>query len=84
LTGATTATIAVYRILDAATGTVDTTDLTEDAGPANEDTNQFRYDATAKQYVYNLQTKGWPAPATYRIVVTLQDGSTYAVNVSLR
>jgi hypothetical protein len=36
------ATIAVYKILNAASGTVDTTDLTADAGTANDSGNTFR------------------------------------------
>ena len=84
LSGTATARIAVYRILNVATGTVDTTDLTEDAGAANENSDRFRYDTGAQHYIYNLNTKGWQAPATYRLIVTLADGSTHAVDFSLR
>jgi probable HAF family extracellular repeat protein len=84
LTGAATATIAVYRILDIATGTVDTTSFATDSGASTENTNQFRYDTASQQYIYNLQTKNWRAPATYQIVVTVSDGSSHNVNVSLR
>lgn len=78
-----TATIAVYKVLDTATGTIDTTELTEDAGAANDTGNAFRYGGDGK-YVFNLSTKNWPAPATYRIIVTLSDGSVYSVDFSLR
>jgi probable HAF family extracellular repeat protein len=84
LTGAAEATISVNQVLDVAVGTVDTTDLTEDAGTANEDSNRFRYDEAAKQYIFNLSTKGWQAPATYRIVASISDGRTYTVHFSLR
>jgi sugar lactone lactonase YvrE len=77
------ATIAVYKVLNTATGTVDTTALTEDAGAANDTGNAFRYAGDGK-YIFNLSTKGWPAPATYRIIVTLSDGSVYSVDFSLR
>jgi sugar lactone lactonase YvrE len=78
-----TATISVYKVLDTATGTIDTTQLTEDAGAANDTGNAFRYAGDGK-YVFNLSTKGWPAPATYRMSVTLSDGSVYSVDFSLR
>ena len=84
LTGETTARIAVYRILNVATGTVDTTDLTDDAGAANETSDRFRYDGASQQFIFNLQTKGWLAPATYRIVVTFGDGTTQTIDFSLR
>lgn len=84
ITGTATATIAVYRVLNIATGTVDTTALTDDAGAANENSNRFRYAAAGAAYIYDLKTKGWSAPATYRIVVTLSDGSVHWVDFSLR
>jgi len=80
---AAVATIAVYKVLDAAVGTVDTTDLMVDAGNASSTGNLFRH-AGGGQYIYNLSTAGWSAPATYRIVVTLDDGSQHAVDYSLR
>lgn len=81
---AAVATIAVFKMLDVATGAVDTTDLTADAGAANNNGVLFRYDATSQQYVYNLSTAGWSAPATYRIIVTLDDGTQHMVEFSLR
>ena len=45
--------------------------------------SDFRYDATAQQYIYN-----WKTPNTggnyWRIGVTLDDGQTYYVNIGLR
>jgi len=84
VTGAATATISVYKVLDVAVGTVDTTDLTADAGIANDTSNRFRYDSEAGQYVFNLSSKGWQAPATYRIAVTVSDGTVHTVDFSLR
>jgi hypothetical protein len=78
-----TATIAVYKVLDSATGTVDTTSLTEDAGAANDNDNQFRHAGNGR-YIFNLSTTGWPDQATYRLVVTLSDGGAYWVDFSLR
>jgi len=84
LTGAATATIAVHKVLDVAVGSVDTTEYTADAGQANDTSNQFRYVAEAQQYIFNLSTKGWAAPATYRIFVTLSDGTAHTIDFSLR
>jgi hypothetical protein len=69
-------------VLDAATGSVDTTDMTADAGASNDSGPMFR--VAGDRYIYNLSTKGFDAPATYRIVVTLSDGEMYWVDVSLR
>lgn len=76
--------IAVFKVLDVATGTIDETDLTEDAGASNDNGSYFRYSAGGPHYIYNLSTKGWDAPATYRIIVTLDDGSTHSVDFSIR
>jgi Tol biopolymer transport system component len=82
--GTAVATIAVHKVLDVATGSVDTTDLTADAGNANDNGPLFRVDPETLQYIYNLSTRGFEAPATYRIRVTLDDGGVYTVNFSLR
>lgn len=55
-----------------------------DAGGANNNGVLFRYDAAGQQYIYNLSTAGWSAPATYQIVVTLDDGMQQTVLFSLR
>jgi sugar lactone lactonase YvrE len=78
------ATLEVFKVIDAATGTVDTTDLTIDSGQSGDSGNQFRYDAVDEHYVFNLSTKGWTAPATYKLTVRLDDGSEYSVQFSLR
>ncbi len=78
------ATISVFKLLDAAIGTVDTTDLTADSGMANENSNLFRYDAVGQHYIYNLSTMGYMAPATYRIFVNLEDGTQQFIDFSLR
>lgn len=78
------ATISVFRAMDIATGSLDTTDLVADAGNANGDGNLFRFDRIGQQYIFNLSTRGFLAPATYRIFVTLDDGSRDFVDFSLR
>jgi hypothetical protein len=82
--GLATATIGVYQVVNAATGTVDMTNLTADAGAANDNGLTFRFDSSSGDYVYNLSTVGFPSPATYRIRVTVSDGSVYTVDFSLR
>jgi lysophospholipase L1-like esterase len=44
--------------------------------------NQFRYDATSRQYVFNLSTKSLTS-GTWSLKVTLDDGATYSTHVSL-
>ena len=78
------ASIAVHKLLDAATGTVDMTDLTADAGQSSSDSGWFRFDAETERYVFNLSTKNMSAPATYRIQVTLDDSTVHTVTFSLR
>ena len=78
------ASIAVHKVLDTATGTVDMTDLTADAGQSSQNSGWFRFDAETERYVFNLSTRNMSAPATYRIQVTLDDSSVYTVNFSLR
>lgn len=53
----------VVRVSTAASGEV------EDAGQANPD-NDFRYDATLRGYIFNLQTKGL-AQGTYNLIFTI-------------
>lgn len=78
------ASLTVQQVLDAATGTTDITDLTEDAGQSSGNSGWFRYDADREKYVFNLSTKELPAPGTYRIRVSLDDGTVHVVNFSLR
>lgn len=49
---------------------------------ANEGTN-FRYDAAAQQYVFNLGTRNWTA-GSYQITVSLDDGSQIKAVVGAR
>jgi hypothetical protein len=45
--------------------------------------NQFRYDATAGQYIFNWSTKGLTA-GTYSIKIDLGDSAIHAVQISLK
>ena len=80
----TVATIAVFRVIDVATGDTDTTDLTSDSGSSGDNGNVFRYDPIDEHYIFNLSTRGFEADATYRIVVSLDDGAAHTVDFSLR
>ncbi|GAB4362793.1 MAG: hypothetical protein Kow00128_02910 [Deltaproteobacteria bacterium] len=56
-----------------------------DATPAggSDSGNIFRYDVTANQYVYNLKTGGFSA-GTWKVIVFLEDGSSYDVPIGIR
>lgn len=45
--------------------------------------NLFRYDATDSLYIFNLNTKVM-SKGSHNVIVTLNDGSTYTVMISLR
>jgi hypothetical protein len=53
------------------------------SGNANTD-NLYRYDPTAKQYIYNLDTKSLAPGNSYLVRTTLDDGSTHDVVMSIR
>lgn len=44
----------------------------------------YRWDSTARQYIYNWSTKGFASGFFYRVGVTLDDGQTYFVSIGLR
>jgi Tol biopolymer transport system component len=78
------ASLTVQQVLDTATGTIDITDLTSDAGQSSGNSGWFRYDPETERYVFSLSTKDLTAPGTYRIRVSLDDRSVYTVDFSLR
>ena len=82
--GEAVATISVFKLLEAASGRLDATDLAADSGQANDDGNRFRFDPIGQQYIFNLSTTGFEAPATYRIFVDLDDGTRKSIDFSLR
>ena len=45
--------------------------------------NEFRYDATSQQYVFNWSTKGL-SKGTYQLIASLDDGSSHSVIISLK
>lgn len=45
--------------------------------------NQFRYDLTSQQYIFNWSTKGL-ASGTYALVIDLSDSAEYTVDISLK
>jgi len=45
--------------------------------------NSFRYDPASNQYIFNLSTKGLSA-GSHKIIVTLDDGTTYSIAIKLK
>lgn len=43
--------------------------------------NQFRYDSTGKQYIFNLSTKGF-STGTYQLSIDLGDGVSHTLNIT--
>jgi dipeptidyl aminopeptidase/acylaminoacyl peptidase len=78
------ASMTVQHVLDTATGTIDITDLTADAGQSSGNSGWFRYNPETTRYEFSLSTRDLPAPGTYRIRVSLDDRTVYTVDVSLR
>jgi len=78
------ASIAVHKVLDTATGSVDMTDLTLEAWQSSTSNGSFRFDPETERYVFNLSTRGMSAPSTYQIQVTLDDHTVHTINMSLR
>jgi len=72
------ATLAVYKILDSSTGTVEVVTV-EAAGNSNED-NLFRF--SDGNYIYNLDTSTY-TEGTYRLEAHIDDNTTHTVNVSM-
>lgn len=63
---------------------IGTTDMTDATSTGNSDTgNEFRFDPTSGQYIYNLSTKGF-ATGTWLLRAKLNDGTTHDVFISLR
>jgi hypothetical protein len=71
--------IFVARVSAGVTGTY--VETTSNAAP--DGGNLFRYDASARQYIYNLSTKGL-ATGTWSIRVDLGDSVEHSVRVSLK
>jgi hypothetical protein len=68
-----------------AKGSPITAAVNESAFSAPADTaSTFRWDPTARQYIYNWNTDKTQAGNYWRIGVRLDDGQTYAVNIGLR
>jgi len=72
-------TLSYARISNGVVGSVNETVSTSAATTGN----LFRYDPTARQYIFNWSTKGL-APGTYRLFINLGDGVEHTVDVGLR
>jgi hypothetical protein len=66
-------------------GSLITAAVNESALSAAADTaGTFRWDPTARQYIYNWNTEKTQAGSYWRIAVRLDDGQTYQVSIGLR
>ena len=73
------ATISLQKLA----GVIPAGDVFDDSSGAANDGNLFRYDPTSNQYIFNLSTKT-ATTGKWQIVVTLEDGATYSVNIGLK
>jgi DNA-binding beta-propeller fold protein YncE len=72
------ATLAVYKILDQPSGTVE--EVTVEAAGNSDEGNLFRY--SDGNYIYNLDTNPY-GEGTYRLDVHIDDNSIHSVDVSM-
>jgi hypothetical protein len=59
------------------------TELEATSTSAADTGNQFRYDATSNQYIFNLSTKGFTEGA-YQLRIDLGDGVSHVVTITSR
>ncbi|MBI5117301.1 PxKF domain-containing protein, partial [Candidatus Poribacteria bacterium] len=78
--GTAAAALSVFKITDTVTGTVLEVE-TVPVGEANTG-NLFRYDPVEQQYIYNWSTQGL-TQGTYKLRITLDDGTIHDTNLSL-
>lgn len=65
------------KISDTGTGT----EVAAVSTSAADASDQFRYDASGNQYIFNLSTKGFTV-GTYQLVIDLGDGVMHTVNIT--
>jgi hypothetical protein len=73
--------VSSFRLVQKSSGTV--TDVDESVVSTTPDT-AFRWDPTAKQWIFNMATKALPANTTYYYRVTLNDSTTIDFFFGLR
>lgn len=75
-------TVAAFNLVQIMSGTI-TTDVNE---PVDSTTpfNEFRWDAVAQQWIFNMATKSLSAGRTYFYRATLNDGSTIDFHFGIR
>ena len=77
--GGAVATLSVAKVSDDVAGS-----YVEAVSTSNATTGSlFRYDAAGQQYIFNLATKGLTT-GTWSLKVTLDDGTSYTLQISLR
>jgi hypothetical protein len=73
------ATLSLAKVSDSVTGTFEAAVSTS----AADSGNTFRYDPTSGTYIFNLATSGLQT-GTWSLAITMGDGLTRTVNISLR
>ncbi|MFL6302230.1 MAG: lectin-like domain-containing protein [Candidatus Sulfotelmatobacter sp.] len=78
----TAAVIKNFQLVSRSNGTV--VSVIDENADANIVDNGFRFDTTAQQWIFNLSTKGFIAPATYVYQINLNDGTQINFQFGLR
>jgi hypothetical protein len=74
--------VSSFRLTGQGVGTVVTT-VDESVDSTTPDT-AFRWDPTAQQWIFNMNTKSLPDNMTYQYTITLNDGSMIAFVFGLK
>jgi len=73
--------VSSFNLIRIVNGTVSTT--VDEAVTSTTPDSNFRWDATAQQWIFNISTKPLAAQATYFYAIGLKDGSTIMFNYGL-
>jgi len=74
--------ITSFQLVSIAQGTVVT--VVDETAAATTIDNGFRFDPTGQQWIFNLSTKNFSAPATYVYQINLNDGTQINFQFGLR
>ena len=73
--------VAGFALTQVAGGTV--ADVDETVSSTTSD-NAFRWDASAQEWIFNINTSNLPAGQTYTFVIQLNDGSSISFRFGLK
>jgi hypothetical protein len=74
--------VASFRLVATITGTA--VDIVNEPVDSTTPDTAFRWDATDKQWIYNINTKSLAKNKTYVYLITLNDGSTIQFQFGLK